>query len=66
MSVNVRFLHFILVAAPTTACGPRSGFTIKNTLPPLPNIQLYNNIKDGMEARVKWTSEVSFNSVVVV
>ena len=66
MSVNVRFLYFILVAAPTTACGPRSGFTIKNTLPPLPNIQLYNNIKDGMEARVKWTSEVSFNSVVVV
>ena len=66
MSLTIGLLHFLLIAAPATACGPRSGFTIKNTLPPLPNVQLYNNIKDGMEARVKWTSEVSFNSVVVV
>ena len=56
MSVTVEFLYFLFVAAPATACGPRSGFTIKNMLPPLPNYLLPANIK-GMTATVQWYSD---------
>ena len=58
MSLTVGLLYFLLIAAPATACGTRSGFTIKNKLPPLPNLNLYQNIQ-GIEARVYWTTEVS-------
>jgi len=56
MSLNVGLLYFLLIAAPATACGPRTGFTIKNTLPPLPNLQLPQNTFSGIQIRVYWTT----------
>ena len=56
MSVNVGLLYFLLIAAPATAWGPRSGFTIKNMVPPLPNFSLFANMK-GMTATVQWYSD---------
>ena len=50
---------FLFIAVPAKACGPRTGFKIKNMALPLPTLKLDENIQ-GMDARVIWTSEVSF------
>ena len=56
-------LWFLVLAAPVKSCGPRSGFKMKNTVPPLPTLKLDENIQ-GMDVRVRWTSEVSFNLIL--
>ena len=64
MSVTVGLLYFLLVAAPAIAWGPRSGFTIKNMVPPLPNYLLPANIK-GMTATVQWYSDEVFFTLLL-
>ena len=62
---TIGLLCLLVVAAPARACGPRSGFTIKNMVPPLPTLIIEENIQ-GMDARVRWTSEVSFTMLLLI
>mgnify|MGYP001257796045 CR=1 FL=1 len=62
---TIGLVCLLVVAAPARACGPCSGFTIKNMVPPLPTLIIEENIQ-GMDARVRWTSEVSFTMLLLI